>query len=94
MVWRPRSPWWGLLETIDGGGSSLFGVLEGDHGWRYSEGPVVERARLIAVDGAPIRPLPWGAAAPRSAFLSDGIAMADLGLGPEGLLATDPQDLP
>lgn len=51
IVWRPGDPWWAKLECFKPGRT-----VAAPSTWESQRGA---RARLIAVDGAAIEPLPW-----------------------------------
>lgn len=51
IVWRPGDPWWAKIECFVPGRTEVPPST-----WEHQRGA---RARLVAIDGVPVEPLPW-----------------------------------
>ena len=51
IVWRPGDPWWAKMECFVPGRTAVPPST-----WEHQRGA---RARLVAIDGVPVEPLPW-----------------------------------
>jgi hypothetical protein len=88
LRWPYGAPWWTQVETIERDGVPPLDWRPPVPESRLRDGMVIDRARLVAVDGAAIRPRAWTMDRP-SEFREYQCPDDPEGLGPEGLLTGD-----